>query len=114
MEISGTPLEINGAPENIQGNLTGLFDPLWFCEILSYGVVCNIESAPGSHFNIRQDVLSWDLVKPRSREIGCLRYRIALKFDRHIGSSAANVPVKFQGDLTILNKSKGISKSIKA
>ena len=35
--------------------------------------------------------------------IGSLNYRIALKFDRHIGSSAAEVPVKFQSDRTILD-----------
>ena len=37
----------------------------------------------------RQDVLSWDLVKSRSREIGSLNYRIALKFD---STSAAVLP----------------------
>ena len=42
-------------------------------------------------------------MKSRSREIGGLNYRIALQFDRHIDSSAAEVPVKFQGDRTILN-----------
>ena len=35
--------------------------------------------------------------------IGSLDYCIALKFDRHIGSSAADVPVKSQSDRTILN-----------
>ena len=53
--------------------------------------------------NIRKDVLSLDLVKSRSHEIGTLNCRIALKFDRHIGSNAAEVPVKFQSDRTILN-----------
>ena len=38
-----------------------------------------------------------------SREIGSLNYRIAVKFDRHIGSSAAEELVKFQSDHTILN-----------
>ena len=32
----------------------------------------------------------------RSHEIGSLNYRVALKFERHVGSSAAEVPVKFQ------------------
>ena len=41
--------------------------------------------------------------KSRSREIGNSNYRIALKFDKHIGSIAADVPAKFQGDRTILN-----------
>ena len=44
-----------------------------------------------------------DLVKSRSHEIGTLNCRITLKFDRHIGSTAAEVPVKFQSDRTILN-----------
>ena len=39
-----------------------------------------------------------NLVKSRSREIGCYNDRIALKFDRHLGSAAAEVPVKFQSD----------------
>ena len=42
-------------------------------------------------------------MKSRSHEIGTLNCRIALKFDRHIGSNAAEVPVKFQSDRTILN-----------
>ena len=41
-------------------------------------------------------------VKTGSREIGFLNYRIALKFDRLIGSTAAGVPVKFQSDRAIL------------
>ena len=42
--------------------------------------------------------------KSRSREIGRLNCRNALKLDRHIDSSAVEVPVKFQSDRTILNK----------
>ena len=49
-------------------------------------------------------------MKSRSREIGRLNYRIAMKFDRHISSSAAEVPVKFQSDRTILNTSYPILK----
>ena len=36
--------------------------------------------------------------KSRSREIGYHNDRIALKFDRHLGSSAADVGVKFHSD----------------
>ena len=43
----------------------------------------------------RTDVLPQDLMKSRSRNIGCYSDRIALKFDRHLGSAAAGVPVKF-------------------
>ena len=53
---------------------------------------------------------SQDLVKSRSHEIGTLNCRIALKFDRHIGSTAAEVPVKFQSDRTILNANLAASR----
>ena len=43
------------------------------------------------------------IVRSQSREIGNLNYRITLKFDRHISSTAAEVPVKFQSDCTIPN-----------
>ena len=36
--------------------------------------------------------------RSRSREIRYYNDRIALKFDRHLGSAAAEVPVKFQSD----------------
>ena len=42
-------------------------------------------------------------MKSRSHEIGSLNYRIVLKFDKHISSTAADVPVKFQSDCTVLN-----------
>ena len=46
----------------------------------------------------------------RSHEIGNLNCRIALKFDRHIGSTAAEVPVKFPSDRTILNTNLAASR----
>ena len=49
-------------------------------------------------------------MKFRSHEIGTLNCRIALKFDRHIGSNAAEVPVKFQSDRTILNTNLAASR----
>ena len=49
-------------------------------------------------------------MKSRSHEIGTLNCRIALKFDRHIGSNAAAVPVKFQSDRTILNTNLAASR----
>ena len=39
----------------------------------------------------------------RLNKIVSLNYSIALQFDRHIGSTAAEMPVKFQSDRTILN-----------
>ena len=47
------------------------------------------------------DVLPQDLVKSRSREIRIQTFPIALKFDRHLGSSAGKMPVKFQSDTII-------------
>ena len=41
-----------------------------------------------------------------------LNYRIALQFDMHIGNSSADVAVKFQSDLTILNTNLAASKFI--
>ena len=49
-------------------------------------------------------------MKSRSYEIGSLNYRIALKFDRHFGSNAAEVPVKFQSDWAILNTNLAASR----
>ena len=51
----------------------------------------------------RHDILLPNLVNSRSREIACYDERIALKFDRHLGSAAAEVPVKFQSDYENLN-----------
>ena len=42
-------------------------------------------------------------MKSLSPEIGSLYFHTALKFDRLIGSSVAEVAVKFQSDQTILN-----------
>ena len=51
-----------------------------------------------------------NLVKSRSSEIGCCNGRIALKFDRHLGSSAAEVPVKFQSGWKSLNPNLAASR----
>ena len=40
-------------------------------------------------FTKRRDVLSQDLVKSRSRKIGCCSDRVVRKFDRHLSSSAS-------------------------
>ena len=57
----------------------------------------------GLQFTKRMGVLPQDLVKSRSREIGRYNDRIALEFDRHLGSAAAEVPVTFQSDCKSLN-----------
>ena len=46
-------------------------------------------------------------MKSRNREIGSLNNRIALRCDRDIDSSAAELPVNFQSDRTILNTNLG-------
>ena len=43
-----------------------------------------------------------DLVKSQSHEIQVLDFPITLKFDRHLGSSAAEMPVKFESDIFIV------------
>ena len=54
--------------------------------------------SPRPVFTKQTGVLPQNLVKARSREIGSYKDRIALKFDRHLGAAAAEVPVKFQSD----------------
>ena len=77
-------------------------------------------SVSGTHYHITQKLLplpclcvvlasgplfasSSNLVKSPNCMIGCYNDRIALTFDRHFGSTAAEVPVKFQGDWKSLN-----------
>ena len=52
----------------------------------------------GALFTKCTDDLPKDLVKTRSHEIGCHDYRAALKFDRNLGSAAAEDAAKFQSD----------------
>ena len=52
--------------------------------------------------------ISWSLEAGRLH--GSSNYRIALKFDRHFGSPAAEVPVKFQSDWTIINTNLAASR----
>ena len=74
------------------------YDPVkWtFCNRLSpakgHVKVQTTVSAPGSLFTKRTDG------KARSREIRCNKDRIAVKFDRHLGYTAAKASVKFQSD----------------
>ena len=62
---------------------------------------CSI--GPGALFTKRQDVLPPNLVKSRSHKIGCYDDCIALKYDRCLGSAAAEMPVKFESDWKSLN-----------
>ena len=53
-------------------------------------------------FTKRKNVLPQDLLKFRSREIRVYTFPIALKLNKHLGSSAAEMPVKFQSDAIII------------
>ena len=52
------------------------------------------------HANKRTDALPQDLVRSRSREIGCYNDHIALKFE---SSAAVDAPIKYQSDWKSLN-----------
>ena len=54
-------------------------------------------------FTKRTKFLPKELMKSQSPEIGCHKDHIAMKFDRHNGSAAAEVPVKLQSDQKSLN-----------
>ena len=61
-------------------------------------MICDItrKHIPGLPFNKWTDVVPQDLVKSRSLEIHVQTFPIALKICRHLGSSAAEMPVKYQ------------------
>ena len=48
------------------------------------------------------DILPQDLMKFRSHKIRVWTFPITLKFDRHLGNSAAEMPVKFRSDTIII------------
>ena len=58
----------------------------------------SVEHKPGPLFTTRADVLPQDLMKSPSREILVEILPIALKFNRHLGSRAAEMPIIFQSD----------------
>ena len=55
-------------------------------------------------------VLPLNFVKSRSRDIGSYNDYIALQFDRHLNSAAAEGPVKFQSDWKSLNPNRAASR----
>ena len=63
-------------------------------------------------YSLSGDVLPPDLVKSRNREIGCYNDRIALKFDKHIGSAAAEVLSIVRAIGKILNPNLALWQSI--
>ena len=70
----------------------------------------DIETSSGPLFTKWMDVLPQDLTKSRSREIVCYADRIALKFDWHLGSATAEVPVKFKSVWESLNPNLAASR----
>ena len=83
----------NWCPEETRSHSIELVNPE-YCALSTR----KIEVAPGPLFTQQKGVLLQDLKISWSREIGCLNDRISLQFDRHLGSAAAEVPVKRQGD----------------
>ena len=83
------------------GEIWGVY--CYMRKLILYNNIAIISQSNGSHFNIWYDVLSSDLMKPGSHNIGSLIYDITLKFGRHLSSTTAEVPVKFQSDCTIPN-----------
>ena len=81
----------------------GIYDLYISCVLSTF-------STSGPLFTKQTDILPQDLVKPRSREIGCYNDGICLKFDRHLGRAAAEVPVKFQSDWKSLNPNLAASR----
>ena len=51
-------------------------------------------------------ILSWDLVEFRCREIGGLIRRAASQFDRRLGRTIINAPIKFRSDQFIIQISQ--------
>ena len=70
----------------------------------------NTQHYPRPLFTKRYYVLPINLMKSRSCEIECYNDRFALKFDRHLGSVAAEVPVKFQSNWKSLNPNLAASR----
>ena len=64
----------------------------------------------GPLFTKRADVLLQDLMKSWSREIRVYTFAIALKPDRHLGSTAAEMPAKFQRDVIIITSNLAASR----
>ena len=73
--------------------------------MLEEGSPCMVQPNVKAPFQyaIRRHVILYDLVKTRCRAIDSLNYCIAMKFDRHVSIAAAEVPVKFRSDQTIVN-----------
>ena len=67
-------------------------------------VLCQIRilQDPCHLFTQRTDVLPRDLLTYRSGDIRVKTFQIALKFDRHLGSRATEIPSKFQSNTVFI------------
>ena len=63
-----------------------------------------------SLYSLRTDFLPQNLLKSRSRKIWVYTFPIALKFDRRLGSSAAEMPDNLQSDTIIITSNLVASK----
>ena len=59
-------------------------------QLLTLRIPCNL-----GRFNVRKDILSQYFAKPQTRSILCRNVHIALKFCRHLGTTAAETPAEF-------------------
>ena len=81
------------------------------CYVVCFVVVILLVSMYSGHlFTKRTDVLLQDRVKSRRREIRVKTFRIARKFDRHLGSNAAEMPVKSQSNTIIITSNLAASR----
>ena len=87
----GVPLSFNGA----SGNIQSYFTVMWVIELWTIVETPRISFERNS---IEYGYLRFINVRFQSHEFGCYDDRIALKYDRHLGSAAAAVPVKFHRD----------------
>ena len=67
-------------------------------------------SSTGPLCTKRHDVLSPNLMKSQSREIGCWNDPIVMKFDWHLGSADVEAPIKFHVGFESLNPNLAYSR----
>ena len=61
---------------------------------------------PGPLLTKRTDSLLQNPLNLEAARLGFILFSIALKFDRHIGNSAAEMPVQFQSDTMIMTSNR--------
>ena len=68
-----------------------------FCALLWLGCICSKTLVTGLLVFVSVSLPHWASIHMLSwsRKIGCCNDRIVLKLDRHLGSAATELPVKF-------------------